>query len=144
MQRSHPLKDPKMSHLDITFAKDTIHNPKDPRHFMAIDPIGKTVRVYFNGTLLAETTEAVRLKEVGGRLYDPVVYLPRDAVRPTLAKSSKQSHCPLKGDCAWYSLEEAGGADIAWSYETPFDFADKIANLIAFDAGRVVLEEIPA
>ena len=127
----------------ITFAAGTIHRPSEPRHFMALAPVPGTVRIHWNGFLLAESRSATRLTEVGHQIYAPVIYVPRDDVTVDLLPSDRQSHCPLKGDCSWYSVEAPDGADIAWSYETPFDFASDIKELVAFDAGRVTITEGP-
>lgn len=131
----------RMPHPSITLAEGTIHNPAEPRHFMAVDPIKRRVRVLLGETVVAETTEALRLKEVGRTLYDPVIYIPREDLRAEITKSDHSTHCPLKGDCSWYDLADA--KTIAWSYEAPFSFADVIAGRIAFDASRVVMEEHP-
>ncbi|MEM0949510.1 MAG: DUF427 domain-containing protein [Pseudomonadota bacterium] len=132
-----------MSKTDVTLAESAIHNPNEPRHFMVVDPAKKTVTVRFGDTVLAKSRQALRLKEVGYKVYDPVLYLPSSAVLAPLTPSKKHTNCPLKGDCEWYSLEMDDGGDIAWSYPTPFDFARAIAGRIAFDASRVVVEEAP-
>jgi uncharacterized protein (DUF427 family) len=44
------------------------------------------------------------------------------------------SHCPYKGDAAWWSVHAGGRVhrDIAWSYRTPLPESQAIAGLIAF------------
>lgn len=133
-----------MKHSDITFATDTIHRPDEPRHFMAVTPVAGRVRILVGDAVLADSAAAFRLSEVGHRIYAPVIYFPRAAVRADLLPSDRTSHCPLKGDCMWYSVDLADGADLAWSYEAPFDFAAPIRGLVAFDPVRVTVEEGPA
>ncbi|MGB1026497.1 MAG: hypothetical protein ACPGYL_08080, partial [Rhodospirillaceae bacterium] len=65
-----------MSHPDITLSTQTIHNPDEPRHFMRVKPVPRTVRVHRNGMTLAESQAALRVTEVGRDIYDPVFYLP--------------------------------------------------------------------
>jgi len=131
----------------ITLARETIHNPKEPRHFMRIKPGKGRVRILREGRLLAESETALRLLEVGRDLYDPVLYLPRDDVVAKLAGADKRTHCPLKGDARYYDLcgdnDNVEAVEIAWSYEETFDFATELRDLIAFDAKQVVIEERP-
>ncbi len=133
-----------MTQTSTTLAAGTIHNPAEPRHFMAIDPIEQRVRILVAGEPVAESYDALRLKEVGHQVYDPVIYIPRADVLATLIPSNKDTHCPLKGDCSWFSLRSATGDNLAWSYQSPFEFAAAIKDHIAFDAARVTIEEHPA
>ena len=55
-----------------------IRNPSNPHHFMVIKPIPRKVRVFIGDRLIADTTEAVRVIEIGRSVYDPVVYFPAD------------------------------------------------------------------
>jgi uncharacterized protein (DUF427 family) len=110
---------------------------------MGLQPVSRRVRISLNGVPLAESRGATRLMEVGRRMYDPIIYVPRADVAAELAPSPRQSHCPLKGDCSWYSVDGTAGRDIAWSYEDPFPFADGIKALVAFDPARVTVEEAP-
>jgi len=122
----------------VTLAADTIHNPAEVRHFMAIKPVERRVRVFSGEILLADTSNAVRVIEVGHALYDPVLYIPPDDVHIKLDRIEKSTHCPLKGDAIYYALE---GEEIAWAYPTPFDFARDLTERIAFWASKVRIEE---
>ena len=132
---------------DITLARGTIHNPDEPRHFMKLKPLPKRVRIWFGNQLLAESTEALRLIEVGGDLYDPPVYLPLEDVQARLSKSDRHSICPLKGEASYFDLRDDADvitvADIAWHYPQPYSFAAKLADYVAFYADKVTVEEIP-
>ncbi|MEM8837156.1 MAG: DUF427 domain-containing protein [Pseudomonadota bacterium] len=129
---------------DVTLAKDTIHNPDEPRRFMTVTPVKGRVRVRLGDLLVAESDEALRLKEVGRLMYDPTLYLPRRAIAVPLMRAERESHCPLKGDCTWYSLQVPAEQEIAWSYREPFHFARVIASYVSFDPERVTIEEFPA
>jgi len=131
----------------VTLVTAAAHNPAEPRHFMRIKPIERRVRVLRDGAVLAESTAAVRLLEVGKDIYDPVVYFPRQDVSDALKRNDHSTHCPLKGDAAYFDLQGADGSvaaeRIAWSYETPFDFAAELAGLVAFYGNAVTVEEAP-
>lgn len=127
---------------------DAIRNPAEPGHFMQVRPVPRRVRVYYGEVLLADTIGARRLLESAKKLYDPVLYLPRADITDSLRKADKTTHCPLKGDSTYYDLVDARGdvvaEQIAWSYDAPFDFADAIARLVAFDVSQVTIVESPA
>jgi len=132
----------------VTLAQETIHNPREPRHFMRIKRVKGCVRILRDGRCLAESRRALRVLEVGRDLYDPVLYLPREDVLAKLTRVAKRTHCPLKGDASYFDLLDENGrvkaAEIAWSYEEFFDFAAELEARIAFDAKQVVIEERPA
>ena len=111
-------------------------------------PPSRRIAIWRDGEMLAETSGAVRVLEVGKDLYDPVLYLPPDDVTPRLRRRDVQSsHCPLKGDAVYFDLVDADGAvlveKIAWSYPEPFPFASELAGRIAFYARHVTIEEAP-
>ena len=115
-----------------------IHNPSNPRHFMQLDPVGQTVRIRFGDLLVAETEGAVRMLEMGKCAYAPQYYIPREDISVALTRTDKSTHCPLKGDASYFTIDGADGAqEIGWAYETPFDFAAQLAGYIAFDLRRV-------
>ncbi len=123
----------------LTLASGTIHNPDEPRHFMKLKPIHKTVRISRNGESLAVSNNAIRLIEVGGDLYDPPIYIPRSDIIANLLPSDRRTNCPLKGEAEYFNL--LTGDDIAWSYSNPFPFASDLTGLVAFYPDRVTIEE---
>ena len=132
---------------DFTLVTGAAHNPSEPRHFMRIKPVSRRVRVLRDGAVLADSTAAVRLLEVGKDLYDPVFYFPRNDVTGALKQIDHSTHCPLKGDATYFDLTGDDGAvveeKIAWSYPTPLDFAADLSGLIAFYGDKVTVEESP-
>ena len=113
-----------------------------PDHPITIAPNSKRVRVTFNGCVIADTTHALTLKEAALR---PVQYIPRDDVdMGALARTTHKTHCPYKGDAAYYSLTVDGRtADNAvWTYETPFPAMTEIAGHLAFYPDKVKIEEL--
>ena len=95
----------------------TIHNPDNDAHFMRVRPVKGRVTVTRGGTVLATTSHALRVLETGQDVYDPVLYIPQDDLGVDLEKvPGKTTHCPLKGDCAYFALD---GEEIGWSYDRP-------------------------
>ena len=131
----------------VTLAKTTIHNPGDPRHFMALKPIERLVIVLLGQAPLVETRRAVRLIEVGRDVYHPAVYVPIDDVHASLVENDRTSHCPLKGDAIYFDLMGADGAihtkDIAWAYPEPLDIAPELAGMLSFYTDKLTIVEAP-
>lgn len=110
-----------------------------------IEPARERVRVTFAGKTIVDTTRALRLKEGN---YPPVLYLPRaDADMRLLARTTHTTHCPFKGDAAYYSIivGDRRADNAAWTYERPYPLAEKVKDHLAFYPDRVdAIEEMPA
>ena len=94
------------------------------------------------GAVLGESTNALELSE--GDL-PPVIYFPRDDVAMAfLDATDTRTRCPYKGDASYFSIEIKSGtmANAVWSYETPIEAVDRIANHLAFDTTRVTVERV--
>ena len=95
------------------------------------------VIVTLGGRVIADTTEALTLHEAA---YPAVQYVPRRDVDMTmLERSATTTHCPYKGDAAYFSIP-AGGAqakDAVWTYEAPYTAVAEIRNHLAFYPDRV-------
>jgi uncharacterized protein (DUF427 family) len=115
-----------------------------PDHPIAIARNGHRVRVRFAGRVIAETTRALTLKEAS---YPTVQYIPREDVRMKLLKrSDHKSHCPYKGEAAYYNIEADGkrAEQAVWTYEHPFPAMKQIDGFLAFYPDRVDgIEELP-
>jgi uncharacterized protein (DUF427 family) len=113
----------------------------DPNHPIHIVPHPARLRVLWNGNLIADTTNALMLREAS---YPGVRYIPRDDVDMTLLeKSSLKTHCPWKGEASYFAIRSgnASARNIVWSYETPFPAAKAIAGYLAFDQKDVKFVE---
>ncbi|WP_148255394.1 DUF427 domain-containing protein [Aidingimonas lacisalsi] len=98
----------------------------EPR--ITLHPHDRRVTVTLDGTLLADTTRAIELREPG---YPPRQYIPHDDVRMDLLTSSETvTHCPFKGDACYFSFGDQ--ADVAWSYDQPLEGMEAIAGRLAF------------
>ena len=108
-----------------------------PDHPITIEKNPLRVRVVLGGVIVAETTNALTLREAS---YPPVQYVPReDIVADLFGKSERRSHCPYKGDASYFSLCLPTGLepDAVWSYENPFPAVAAIAGHLAFYRNRV-------
>ena len=109
-----------------------------PDHPITITPAGTAVVVKAGGTGLADTTDALTLKEAS---YPAVQYLPRSGVDMSrLVRTERSTHCPYKGDASYYSIRNADGGLIenaVWSYETPFPAVAAIREHLAFYPDKV-------
>jgi uncharacterized protein (DUF427 family) len=108
-----------------------------PDHPITIEPKPARVRVVFNGRVVADSTRALTLREASLR---PVLYIPRaDADMSLLVRSAHASHCPYKGDAAYYSLSVDGrtAENAVWTYETPYPAMAPIKEHLAFYPDRV-------
>ncbi|MCD6705441.1 MAG: DUF427 domain-containing protein [Thiobacillus sp.] len=110
-----------------------------PDHRISTRPAGEHVQVSFNGEIIADTTDAVRLEETHvGHVVAPVVYyLPRKDVRmDRLVRTDRHTDCPFKGQASYYSLKD-GPENAVWTYEQPYDEMLAIKDLLAFYPDKV-------
>jgi len=113
-----------------------------PDHPITITRTKGRVTVTVNGNRVADTHEALTLKEAA---YPAVQYIPRkDVNMMQLQRTSHQTYCPYKGACAYYSIP-AGGERLfnaAWTYEAPYAAVSAIREYLAFYPDRVDAIEV--
>jgi uncharacterized protein (DUF427 family) len=108
-----------------------------PEHPISIEANPSRVTVRVGGSVIADTREALTLREAS---YPPVQYIPRrDVDMSALTRSSHTTYCPYKGDAAYYSIPVGGTRSInaVWTYETPFEATAQIKEYVAFYPDRV-------
>jgi uncharacterized protein (DUF427 family) len=113
-----------------------------PDHPITITANPKRVRISADGVVIADTTQALTLKEAS---YPAVQYVPRkDANMALLARTNRVTHCPYKGDANYFSIAADGRAieNATWTYETPFPAMAEISGHLAFYPDRVKIEEV--
>jgi uncharacterized protein (DUF427 family) len=113
-----------------------IHQP-GPEHPITLEPTGTRVVVSVAGRTVADTREALTLREAD---YPPVQYIPLADVDQSLLRASDHtSYCPYKGDCSYYSIAIAGqqGVNAVWTYRQPFPAVAQIEGRVAFYPDRV-------
>lgn len=102
-----------------------------------IIPVSGPITVHAGTTLLGQTHHAVQMAEGS---YSAVTYVPRaDMDMGMLTKTSRQTTCPHKGACSYYSITTPAGVleNVVWSYETPIAGMEAIAGHLAFYTDRV-------
>jgi uncharacterized protein (DUF427 family) len=108
-----------------------------PDHPISIEANPSRVTVRVGGRVIADTREALTLREAS---YPPVQYIPRrDVDMSALTRSGQTTYCPYKGDAAYYSIPVGGTRSInaVWTYETPFEATAQIKEYVAFYPDRV-------
>jgi uncharacterized protein (DUF427 family) len=79
------------------------------------------------------------------RLNTLFANFPRDDIAmPFLEASTKSTHCPHKGDAVYFDIESKSATlkNAAWSYETPLESVERIANHVAFYDGEATVEQL--
>jgi uncharacterized protein (DUF427 family) len=108
---------------------------EEKRHYAVIDDYNRKLTLKYMNEVIAETTSALILKEVGKSVYDPVFYIPKKSVLIKLeSEPNRQSHCPIKGEASYWNVEgDFTDNYFAWSYEDALPHSKKIEGYIAFN-----------
>jgi uncharacterized protein (DUF427 family) len=116
----------------------------DASHPITIAPAAHRVRITHGGRVIADTRRALALREAS---YPVVHYIPRDDVdMSALSRTAHTTHCPYKGDAAYYAIALDGHAsdNAIWTYEAPFAAVSGIGGHLAFYPQRVdAIELLP-
>lgn len=124
---------------------DRPHLVPGPDHPITVAPNPSRVTVTLGGRTIADTRDALTLKEAS---YPAVQYIPRkDVDMSLLERTSHSTWCPYKGEASYFSIFTGGGraANAVWSYESPFPAVAGIRDHLAFYPDRVdAIEERPA
>lgn len=108
-----------------------------PDHPITIERNAGRVIVTLAGKVIADTTEALTLREAS---YPPVQYIPRkDVDMAALERTDHATYCPYKGDASYFSIPAGGERSInaIWTYETPYAAVAEIRGHLAFYPDRV-------
>ena len=107
--------------------------PRPPR----VEPSTQLIRVVFNGTIVAETSTALRVLETS---HPPVYYIPLgDVQQQLLSPTAHHSYCEYKGQASYYSVKVGNkvSENAAWSYHQPSTGYESLKDHLAFYPGRV-------
>jgi uncharacterized protein (DUF427 family) len=113
-----------------------------PDHPINITPTRGRVTIVVSGKRIADTREALTLREAA---YPAVQYIPRKDVDETqLQRTSHHTYCPYKGECAYYSIPSGGERSVnaVWTYEAPYASVSTIQGYLAFYPDRVDAIEV--
>jgi uncharacterized protein (DUF427 family) len=108
-----------------------------PDHPITVTPTREHITVTVAGQRIADTRAALVLKEAN---YPAVYYIPRnDADMTKLQRTARETYCPYKGDCSYYSVPAGGerSANAVWTYEQPYAAVSGIKDYLAFYPNRV-------
>jgi uncharacterized protein (DUF427 family) len=108
-----------------------------PHHPISIEANPSPVVVTVGGKIIADTSDALTLREAS---YPAVQYIPRrDVDMAALTRSEHTTYCPYKGDASYYSIPAGGDRSLnaVWTYETPFEAMAQIKDYVAFYPDRV-------
>jgi uncharacterized protein (DUF427 family) len=120
--------------------QETVMKIPGPDHPITVTPSGAHVVVRFGGEIVADTHEALVLKEA---TYPAVYYVPRrDADMRHFARTEHHTSCPYKGEASYFSLVGDGqrAENAVWTYETPFPAVGEIKEHLAFYRDKVEIE----
>lgn len=109
----------------------------DASHPITVASATQRVRITHGDHVIADSRRALALQEAS---YPVVHYIPREDVDMTLlTRTDETSHCPYKGDAAYYTIEAGGrtATNAIWTYETPFPAVAAITGHLAFYPQRV-------
>jgi len=126
----------------VTAATRSIKVP-GPDHPITIEPNRSRVVVTLAGQVVADTRDALTLREAR---YPAVLYIPRKDVDMTLLeRTDHATYCPYKGDSAYFSIPSGGERSVnaVWTYENPYPAVAPIKDHLAFYPDRVdAIEEL--
>src|SRR3984893_3935135 len=108
-----------------------------PDHPISIDANPSRVVVAVGGKVIADTRDALTLREAS---YPAVQYISRrDVDMAALTRSEHTTYCPYKGDASYYNIPTGGDRSLnaVWTYETPFEAMVQIKDYVAFYPDRV-------
>jgi uncharacterized protein (DUF427 family) len=108
-----------------------------PEHPITIEANPARVVVSVAGRVLADTQDALTLREAG---YRPAQYIPLTDVDVSLLEPTDHAtYCPYKGDASYYSIPTGGEKSVnaVWTYKAPFAAVAEIKDRVAFYPDRV-------
>ena len=113
-----------------------------PDHPITLEPATRRWQVRFAGQVIADSTDAIVLREAA---YPARIYFPRaDVAMDHLTRTERTSHCPYKGDAAYYSVTVGGetAENAVWTYEQPFPTMAEIDGQLSFYPDKVEVVEV--
>ncbi|MFA6211027.1 MAG: DUF427 domain-containing protein [Candidatus Obscuribacterales bacterium] len=108
-----------------------------PSHPITIEHSPSRVVVKFGGVVVADTKDAVTLKQPSSptRFVIPT----KDVKMEMLARSEKTSYCPYKGDVSYFNLKsaDANSANAAFAFENPHAAVAELKDRVGFYTEKV-------
>jgi uncharacterized protein (DUF427 family) len=116
---------------------ETNYAIEGPAHRLFFDAFPRRVRAVFAGITVFDTRRGRMLHETG---LLPQLYVRREDVRlELLEKSGRTSHCPYKGEAAYWSIRVGDrlADQAAWAYPAPGEAAPWLREHVAFNWERM-------
>ena len=107
--------------------------PRPPK----LEPVSKRIKIIFNGQIIANTTQAIRVLETS---HPPTYYLPqKDVEMKCLNQTSRSTVCEFKGHAMYWTLQvgDKQAVHTAWSYPEPTKAFLPIKDYLAFYASKM-------
>ncbi len=109
----------------------------NPDYQITFDPLPARVAVAFGGKLVAQSSAARVMYELG---HAPMYYLPRkDADLSCFTPTEHRTYCPYKGYASYWSLEVGGASaeNAVWSYLAPLPEMAALDGYLGFYWGKM-------
>jgi uncharacterized protein (DUF427 family) len=106
-------------------------------HTLYFEDSPRRVRAVFGGETVVESSRVKMLHETG---YLPTYYFPLDDVnQKLLEKTDHTTHCPFKGDAAYWSVKTGGetAENAVWGYPEPLESSPIPENYVAIYFGAM-------
>ena len=113
-----------------------------PDHPITIEPAPNRWRAQFAGHVIADSDKALVLREAD---YPARVYFPReDVALEYMSRTERTSHCPYKGDAAYYTVLMDGqfAENAVWTYDQPFPAMAAIGGYLSFYPDKIEVYEV--
>lgn len=107
--------------------------PRPPR----VEKTSKTLKVIFNGAVIAETNSGYRVLETS---HPPAYYIPQgDIHMDYLESTSRTTFCEFKGSASYWTITvgDQSATNAAWSYHKPTHAYEAIKDHICFYASKM-------
>ncbi|TDC49137.1 DUF427 domain-containing protein [Actinomadura sp. KC345] len=108
-----------------------------PKHRLFMHAFPRRVRARFGGETVLDTARGRFLHETG---LLPVLYVPEEDVRTDLLeKTDHTTHCPFKGDAAYWTVRvgDRAAENAVWAYPEPMPESEWLRGFMAFYWGRM-------
>lgn len=118
---------------------------EENRHYHVVDTYNRKLTFKYKDEVIAESVNALILKEVGKSVYNPVFYIPKSDIKIKLeAETARQSQCPIKGEASYWNIPGKYTDNyFAWSYDNPLPRSKKIKDHIAFNMEYITMISEP-
>lgn len=108
-----------------------------PKHKLFMHGFPRRVRARFAGKTVLDTERGRLLHETG---LLPVLYVPEEDVRiDLLERTDHTTHCPFKGDAAYWTVRvgDRAAENAVWAYPEPKPESEWLRGFMAFYWGRM-------